>query len=764
MAWTGGFQRVNNSAVAFGGAETLPGGLAWDGSKLFMVGAENDWLYEVNRTSSVISRVGSAFRFGSVENHPYGLAWDGANLRMAGLENLYTANRTTGAAAHVSKIYRFGQNIVSARDLAWDGTHLYMLGLAIQRTSEISGTVVNSPAESVYNKYRTLLTRQDIIGYAPALLSELRRDDVQAVIAQNPAIINLVIGNANLLTELGVDTNPQLLDLLNTDTNVQNFLRDTDVQALIADLEASLQLQLLIAAEAESAGPYGLIAGLFTVNRNTEIATQVGTLDGFGVGETAPTGLAWDGTDLLMVGGAVKALHTVHRTTGAAKRIGNITAFGAGEDIPSGLGWDGTDLFMSGRRNKALYKAITDSAPAPPPDTTKPTVGVRAVTGEQSETFNLIIAAVDNKDILVPDNITVTASPTGKVIRGPVVRGIISGQFLVSITPVAATDTHLPAEDVDITVEAQDASGNTNRDTVTVRLAERAAPVAPPQPHPEPPQTQVGSGGTQFFSPPLNYGNGRSQYREVADNDYETFTAQSSMLLHIDTAGDGAGTARDFTDIFLKCTGVASYTAAFTDGVNIPSNPSRFPRTPPATVKNDSGDTVDTTVDGYQHDLHNLWTDERTLKPQAKAITLTFTAKTGETPRIYGVMILDRLLTLDSDGGFSRIHYDSLDLGTVEPDLRKRLSYVPPIGGERDKWLVNLSYAAYRKAEGSPDALSDRLIHFIRRYKSFVFAPEYNRYPDRVFPALWPNPETQIRYLSRWKGAGRRVNFTVREA
>ena len=262
---------------------------------------------------------------------------------------------------------------------------------------------------------------------------------------------------------------------------------------------------------------------------------------------------------------------------------------------------------------------------------------------------------------------------------------------------------------------------------------------------------------TQFFDFPLNYGGGRSQYREVADNDYATFTTSTSMLLHIDTAGDGSGDARDFTDIFVKGSGITSYSAALTDPVNITSPQ---PRTLPDNVTNDSGDEVSITdLDGFQNDLHNLWTDETAAKPKAKSITLTFT---GTSPKIYEVMVLDRLLTLNADGGFSRIEYDSLDLGTVEPDLRKRLSYVPPIGGERDKWLVNLSLYAPRR--GARETISDKLIWFIRRYKNFVFAPEYKRYPARVFPALWPNPETQIRYLSRYKGGGRRVLFSVREA
>ena len=265
----------------------------------------------------------------------------------------------------------------------------------------------------------------------------------------------------------------------------------------------------------------------------------------------------------------------------------------------------------------------------------------------------------------------------------------------------------------------------------------------------------------QLFSYPLNYGSNRSQYREVADNDYNTFTSQTSMLLHIDTAGDGSGAAREFTDIFIKGTGISSYSAALTDPANITSPQAR---TLPASVKNDSGDTVSITdLEGFQNDLHNLWTDEKTDKPKAKSITLTVTAKTGETPRIYEVMILDRLLTLDSDGGFSRIEYDSLDLGSNEPDLRGRLGYVPPIGGERDKWLCHLTLLSPRQ-RSARDRLADELISFIRRYKHFVFAAEPKRYPDRIFPALWPNPETQIRYLSRWKGAGRRVAFSVREA
>ena len=261
----------------------------------------------------------------------------------------------------------------------------------------------------------------------------------------------------------------------------------------------------------------------------------------------------------------------------------------------------------------------------------------------------------------------------------------------------------------------------------------------------------------QLFDYPLNYGSGRSQYREVADNDYATFTTSTSMLLHIDTAGDGSGTARDFTDIFIKCSGVASYSAALTDPVNITSPQ---PRTLPENVTNDSRDTVPITVDGFQHDLHSLWEDESTAKPKAKSVTLTFT---GSNIRIYNVLVLDRRLSLNANGGFSRIEYDSIETGSYETDLRGHRSYVPALGGTRDKWLVNLTLDSRRTTTGR-DTIADDLIHFIRKHKSFVFAPEPKRYPDRIFIAGWGEAQTAIRYISRWKGAGRRVSFSVREA
>lgn len=94
---------------------------------------------------------------------------------------------------------------------------------------------------------------------------------------------------------------------------------------------------------------------LYELDTEDGTATRIGSADRFGVNEGFPSGLAWDGTDLFMVGTHTDALYTVNRTTGVATRIGSATAFGVNETSPSALEWDGTDLFMVGTTRAALY-------------------------------------------------------------------------------------------------------------------------------------------------------------------------------------------------------------------------------------------------------------------------------------------------------------------------------------------------------------------------------------------------------------------------
>ena len=110
--------------------------------------------------------------------------------------------------------------------------------------------------------------------------------------------------------------------------------------------------------EVYSAAPSGPVAGtlymvsagtdaLFTVNRTTGTATRIGSANQFGVGESFPSGMAWDGTNLYMVGFTNDYLSILDRTTGIATRVGTSPGFGVGETSAQGIAWDGTNLYMT---------------------------------------------------------------------------------------------------------------------------------------------------------------------------------------------------------------------------------------------------------------------------------------------------------------------------------------------------------------------------------------------------------------------------------
>ena len=401
----------------------------------------------------------------------------------------------------------------------------------------------------------------------------------------------------------------------------------------------------------------------------------------------------------------------------------------------------------------------------------------------------------------------------------------------------------------------------------------------------------------QFFDYPLNYGPGRAgNCPEYIDNDYNTYREGASHISNCTFNISPTGSAdahqnplpiestRPFTHIFIKTKGVSRYNINFS-GV-IPSTFAQISGIIPLIVRNDSEQDVDTTIDDIQHHLIAVPFNSNT-PPRAVSITIRFD---GSNIRVYQVMILNEILNLATDGVFSKLEYDSMNLGSNQEDIRRRMSYVPPIGNERDKWLVNysalsmhsplqvndnhyrpksayttavytgpittglnqidwpsritvvfldvfdnlgnlitpglLGAAAKLRFTGSdgtstiteeinigtsdrgcisktfftsvtrielltltgtqhaptnfpfeinyiPTTLgiprrfdektADKILNFIRKYKTFTFAPEYTRYPDRVFPAVWPQSSTQIRYLSRSKAAGRRINFSVRE-
>ncbi len=115
---------------------------------------------------------------------------------------------------------------------------------------------------------------------------------------------------------------------------------------------------------------------LYTLNIDPDdstpdgMAIQVGSLSaGFGVGETAPTGLAAIGNTLYMVGIVNGVLYTLNidpddgTDDGRAMQVGGLSAgFGVSERFPSGLAAIDATLYMVGQTANALYTLNIDPA------------------------------------------------------------------------------------------------------------------------------------------------------------------------------------------------------------------------------------------------------------------------------------------------------------------------------------------------------------------------------------------------------------------
>ncbi len=94
---------------------------------------------------------------------------------------------------------------------------------------------------------------------------------------------------------------------------------------------------------------------LYTLDTSSGLATQVGMADDFGISEGEVADLASIGTTLYMVDTTLAALFKFNTTTGIATGVGAATDFGVGETQPLGLASIGDTLYMVGAQTRALY-------------------------------------------------------------------------------------------------------------------------------------------------------------------------------------------------------------------------------------------------------------------------------------------------------------------------------------------------------------------------------------------------------------------------
>ncbi|MCG9128388.1 hypothetical protein JT359_12375 [Candidatus Poribacteria bacterium] len=99
-------------------------------------------------------------------------------------------------------------------------------------------------AQTVFEKYQTLLIREDIQELIPIVFEEIKKPENQKLLI--PATINLVVDDPDLLTSFIPNIDAKFIQLLKDDQLIQTFLRDTIVQDLLQDPAAIDELNLLI--------------------------------------------------------------------------------------------------------------------------------------------------------------------------------------------------------------------------------------------------------------------------------------------------------------------------------------------------------------------------------------------------------------------------------------------------------------------------------------------------------------------------------------
>ena len=112
-----------------------------------------------------------------------------------------------------------------------------------------------SLAKRVATKYRVLLQREDIQAVLPEVLVELKSPNIQNILRRNPAIIDAVVANPDLLVLFVPDIDPKFITLLKEDQALRRMLSDPLVQALLADVAAIDELAGLLNVGAPAPNP-----------------------------------------------------------------------------------------------------------------------------------------------------------------------------------------------------------------------------------------------------------------------------------------------------------------------------------------------------------------------------------------------------------------------------------------------------------------------------------------------------------------------------
>ena len=274
---------------------------------------------------------------------------------------------------------------------------------------------------------------------------------------------------------------------------------------------------------------------------------------------------------------------------------------------------------------------------------------------------------------------------------------------------------------------------------------------------------------TFFWKYPINYREiGRNSSVMIGDNDHNTYATDNSVTIDVSNNG--------FTHLFLKTMHVDDMTLEL-DGT------SRATFDFPNTILNSSNRYVRLDPDGFQNILFRVNDDGS--RQISSDLIINMNPVSGQSSCIiYEAMVLDQSLIMNADRRFTKISYKLADRSSViQKDIADRVTKIPGINNDRWKWDVDYK-TTFRGDELNPfqqdgtlipgselqidnldGMLYNRLINFIRdrTNNNFCFSGEYTRYPERVYPSTFPNPDMLLAFLSDFKASGEEIEFTVIE-
>ena len=234
---------------------------------------------------------------------------------------------------------------------------------------------------------------------------------------------------------------------------------------------------------------------------------------------------------------------------------------------------------------------------------------------------------------------------------------------------------------------------------------------------------------------------------EVSDNDFLTY----SGIRDIDIDISEAGNPTRVDAFFLISKNVTRHTGTPSGG----SGRGWTNRDVPATVTNYQGDVVDTTINGFQHDLYLLPTHFT-----ATSVRLRFQ---GRGIQIYELMLLELALELDAN------KTDFVAINPRDTERQGRLDTNPAgavtrglgYGGSRKRRVIDFTLEMIPGASNVDNP--DEFLYFMEKNPRIVFAEAFSENPSYIYHAIFGSFRVPVRYRSDYKPHGYNLPFRVME-